>query len=58
MKKLAKMVPDVLIVGGAGALSYGAGQLLPAAGYIVAGILLLVGGVCAARRTPIEKDDA
>lgn len=55
MKRLIKMVPDALIVSGAGALSYGAGLLHPAAGFITAGFLLLVGGVCAARRTPIEK---
>jgi hypothetical protein len=51
------MVPDALIVAGAGALSYGAGLLHPAAGFIVAGMLLLVGGVCAARRAPAEKEE-
>jgi hypothetical protein len=58
MKKLIKMVPDALIVSGAGALSYGAGLLHPAAGFIAAGALLLVGGICAARRAPVEKDEA
>jgi hypothetical protein len=58
MKKLIKMVPDALIVSGAGALSYGAGLLHPAAGLIVAGLLLIVGGVCAARRAPTEKDES
>lgn len=57
MKKLITMVPDALIVCGAGALSHGAGLLHPAAGFIAAGLLLIVGGVCAARRTPAEKDE-
>lgn len=57
MKKLITMVPDALVVSGAGALSYGAGLLHPAAGFIVAGILMLAGGVCAARRAPTEKDE-
>ena len=58
MKKLITMIPDALIVSGAGALSYGAGLLHPAAGFIMAGVLLLVGGVSAARRLPVEKDEA
>jgi hypothetical protein len=58
MKKLITMIPDALILSGAGALSYGAGLLHPAAGFIMAGILLLVGGVSAARRAPVEKDEA
>ncbi|TQK10240.1 hypothetical protein [Herbaspirillum sp. SJZ107] len=58
MKKLITMVPDALILSGAGALSHGAGLLHPAAGFIMAGILLLVGGVSAARRAPVEKDEA
>jgi hypothetical protein len=57
MDKLIKLVPDALIVSGAGALSYGAGLLHPAAGFIAAGILLLTGGVCTARRAPTEKDE-
>lgn len=57
MEKLIKMVPDALIVSGAGALSYGSGLLHPAAGFIVAGLLLVTGGVCAARRAPAEKDE-
>lgn len=57
MKKLITMVPDALIVSGAGALSYGAGMLHSAAGFVVGGILLMVGGVCAARRAPAEKDE-
>lgn len=57
MKRLIKMIPDALIVSGAGALSYGAGLLHPAAGFIAAGVLLVTGGVCAARRAPTEKDE-
>jgi hypothetical protein len=55
MKKLITMVPDTLIVSGAGALSYGAGMLHPAAGFVAAGVLMLAGGVLAARRAPAEK---
>lgn len=44
MKKLINMVPDALIVCGAGALSYGAGLLHPAAGFITAGVLMIAGG--------------
>lgn len=50
MKKLIKMVPDALIVGGAGALSYGAGLLHVAAGFIVAGLLMIAGGIQVARK--------
>jgi len=57
MKKLVTVIPDALIVSGAGALSYGAGLLHVAAGFIVAGLLLVAGGVCAARRAPTEKDE-
>lgn len=57
MKTLIKTVPDALIVSGAAALSYGAGLLHPAAGFMAGGILLLVGGVCAARRASTEKDE-
>jgi hypothetical protein len=58
MKKLVTVIPDALIVSGAGALSYGAGLLHIAAGFIVAGSLMLVGGVCVARRAPVEKDES
>lgn len=56
MKKLITAIPDALIVGGAGALSYGAGLLHPAAGFITVGLLLIAGGVFAARRALVEKD--
>lgn len=55
MKKLVNLTPDALIVCGAGALSYGAGLVHAAAGFIVAGALMLAGGVCVARRVPVEK---
>jgi hypothetical protein len=48
MDKIIKLVPDALIVGGAGALSYGAGLLHPAAGFITAGALMLIGGALSA----------
>jgi hypothetical protein len=57
MKKLIKMVPDVLIVCGAGALSYGAGLLHPAAGFITAGLLMLVGGILVAMNAGRAKVD-
>lgn len=50
MKKLVTAIPDALIVSGAGALSYGASLLHPAAGFAVAGALMIVGGIQAARR--------
>ena len=57
MEKLIKTIPDALIVSGAGALSCGAGLLHPAAGLIVAGLLMMVGGVFSARREPVKKDE-
>jgi hypothetical protein len=48
MTKLIKIVPDALIVCGAAALACGVGMLNEAAGVIVAGILLIAGGVVAA----------
>lgn len=50
MEKLIKMVPDALIVCGAGALSYGAGLVHPAAGFIVAGVLMIAGGMQIAKK--------
>lgn len=43
------MLPDLLMLVGAGALSYGAWLIYPAAGYLVAGALLMIAGVMAAR---------
>ncbi len=50
MQKLITILPDALIVAGGAALSYGAGLLHPAAGFITGGILMLAFGVVAARK--------
>jgi hypothetical protein len=50
MKKLIQALPDTLIVAGGCALSYGAGLLHPAAGFIVGGVLMIALGVIAARK--------
>ena len=55
MEKIIKLVPDALILCGAGALSYGAGLLHPAAGFITAGVLLLAGGIVAATNSARQK---
>lgn len=49
MKILRAWLPDVLMASGAGALSYGAWLAYPPAGFIAGGLLLVVGGVMAAR---------
>lgn len=57
MKTLTKLAPDVLIVAGAAAFSFGVGLLHPAAGCIAAGVLMMVGGVLASvniARTKVE----
>jgi hypothetical protein len=46
----AEWWPDSLMVAGAAAVSYGAGQVYTPAGWIVAGVLLVVGGVLGSRR--------
>ena len=43
-------VPDILLVAGASSLSYGAWLIYPPCGFIVAGILLLLAGILAARK--------
>jgi hypothetical protein len=48
MQKLTAILPDVLVVAGAAALSFGAWLLHPAAGFITAGVLMLAGGALAA----------
>ena len=55
MDKIIKLVPDALILCGAGALSYGAGLLHPAAGFATAGVLMLVGGIVAAINSARQK---
>ncbi|MDY0748514.1 hypothetical protein SNE35_28700 [Paucibacter sp. R3-3] len=47
---LAPHVVDVLMLAGAGLVSYGAWLIYAPAGYISCGVLLLAGGVLAARR--------
>jgi hypothetical protein len=56
MKQLQKMLaaaaghlPDGLMVGGAGAVSYGAGLVYAPAGWMVAGVFLMAAGYLAAR---------
>lgn len=55
MKKLVNVIPDALIVCGAGALSVGTGMLHPAAGLITAGVLMIAGGIAAATRGPVVE---
>ncbi len=47
--RLGDNVPDLLMVAGAAAVSYGAWLIHPAAGFITGGVLLLVAGVLASR---------
>lgn len=51
MDKLIKALPDTLIIAGACVGSYGAWLLLPAAGFIVGGVLLVAGGVVASGKS-------
>jgi hypothetical protein len=48
--KLPAAMPDVLIVAGVGSISYGAGLLHPAAGFITGGVLTLTFGVLSAMK--------
>lgn len=50
MKKLTAALPDAMLVAGAAAVSYGAGLLHPAAGFIAAGVFLIAGGLQVARK--------
>lgn len=45
----ASLMPDALMVTGAGAISYGAGAIYVPAGWIVGGVFALVAGYLAAR---------
>ena len=47
MKKLRAFIPDTLLIVGAMSLTYGAWVVTPAAGYLVAGVLLIAGGIVA-----------
>lgn len=44
-----KHIPDLLLVAGAGLLSYGAWLVYQPAGFIVGGLLVLVSGVVTSR---------
>jgi hypothetical protein len=46
---MKKVLPDILLVLGAGSLSCGAWLAWPPAGYLVAGVLLLIAGIQLAR---------
>lgn len=49
LNKIVSLLPDALMISGGAALSYGAWLIYQPAGYIVAGILLVVAGVLSAR---------
>lgn len=42
-------MPDLLMVGGTAAIAYGAWRIYAPAGFIVGGLLMIAGGVLAAR---------
>lgn len=48
-KILTSVVPDALMLAGAGGLSYGAWLIYEPAGFLVGGALALVGGVLCAK---------
>lgn len=48
-KAAAGWLPDSLMLGGAAAVSYGAGLVYQPAGWVVAGLFALAGGVLLAR---------
>lgn len=50
MKKLTAAIPDLLIVAGAGSVSYGAWLIYAPAGFVVGGLLALAFGILAAMR--------
>lgn len=49
MKKLKAAIPDLLLIAGAAAVSYGAWLAWQPAGYIVGGALILIAGLQLAR---------
>lgn len=50
MKKIVtSIVPDTLMIAGAAGLSYGAWLIYEPAGFLVAGLLVLVAGILSAR---------
>ena len=46
---MKKLLPDALLILGAGSLSYGAWSVWPPAGWLVAGALLIIAGLQIAR---------
>ncbi len=46
---LKKLLPDFLLIAGAGSVSFGAWLAYNPAGYLVAGVLLIVAGIQLAR---------
>ena len=46
---LGGWTPDALMIGGGAALAFGAGQVYAPAGWIVAGLLLILAGFLAAK---------
>jgi len=48
MQKALEILPDAIIVAGAGLVSYGAWLMIPAVGFVVAGVLAIAGGLVAA----------
>jgi len=46
---MKKMLPDALLLLGAGSLTYGSWMAWPPAGYLVAGVMLLAAGIQLAR---------
>lgn len=48
--RAAGLAPDTLMLVGASAVSYGAGQVYVPAGWIIGGVFLLAAGVLAARK--------
>ena len=49
MKQITDHLPDALMVGGAGGISYGAWLVYGPAGYVVGGLFALAAGVVLAR---------
>jgi hypothetical protein len=49
MKNIKAALPDVLLIAGAGAVSYGAWMIYPAAGFIVYGLMSIAAGIKLAR---------
>lgn len=56
MNKAIAVLPDALIVAGGCAVSYGAWLIVPAAGFIVGGMLAIAGGWLAGVNTKKPKD--